>query len=67
MVEEKLIEAVREHKELYDTKHANYMKIKLKPRIWQDIATDINLKDIHIVLNTSNFYSYRLKCVSIRT
>ncbi|XP_049782383.1 uncharacterized protein LOC126184065 [Schistocerca cancellata] len=45
MAEEKLIEAVREHRELYDTKHADYMKVKLKNRIWSDIAKDLNLKD----------------------
>lgn len=45
MAEEKLIEAVREHKELYDTKDENYMKTKLKNRIWEDIANDLNLKD----------------------
>ncbi|XP_049792564.1 uncharacterized protein LOC126199679 [Schistocerca nitens] len=45
MAEEKLIEAVREHRELYDTKHADYMKVKLKNRIWSDIAKGLNLKD----------------------
>jgi len=45
MSEEKLIEAVRKNPELYDTKHANYMKTKLKTRIWQDIAKDLNLKE----------------------
>jgi hypothetical protein len=45
MAEEKLIEAVRKHRELYDTKHANYMKAKLKSRIWCDIAKELNLKD----------------------
>ncbi|XP_047103696.1 uncharacterized protein LOC124722599 [Schistocerca piceifrons] len=44
MAEKKLIEAVREHRELYDTKHADYMKVKLKNRIWSDIAKDLNLK-----------------------
>ncbi|XP_074039950.1 uncharacterized protein [Leptinotarsa decemlineata] len=44
MSEEKIIEAVRKNPELYDTKHANYMKTKLKTRIWQDIATDLNLE-----------------------
>lgn len=45
MAEEKLIEAVREHRELYDTKHANYMKAKLKNRIWCEIAKELNFKD----------------------
>ncbi|XP_046986011.1 uncharacterized protein LOC124556017 [Schistocerca americana] len=45
MAEEKFIEAVREHRELYDTKHVDYMKVKLKNRIWSDIAKDLNLKD----------------------
>ncbi|XP_037939491.1 uncharacterized protein LOC119672503 [Teleopsis dalmanni] len=38
MSAEELIEAVKEHKELYDTNHPNYMKTKLKWIIWNTIA-----------------------------
>ena len=38
---EKLIEAVRCEPVLYDTKHVDYMKTKLKDEIWQRIAEDI--------------------------
>ncbi|XP_039299430.1 uncharacterized protein LOC120355172 [Nilaparvata lugens] len=43
--EEKVIEAVRKYPELFDTNNPNYMKSKLKTRIWMDIAKDLNLKD----------------------
>jgi hypothetical protein len=45
VAEEKLIEAVREHNERYDTKHANYMKTKLKNRIWCETAKELDFKD----------------------
>ncbi|XP_055624573.1 uncharacterized protein LOC129767564 [Toxorhynchites rutilus septentrionalis] len=45
MAEKRLIEAVREHKLLYDTNDANYIKIKLKSHIWEDIAKALNFTD----------------------
>ncbi|KAH0999744.1 hypothetical protein HUJ04_008126 [Dendroctonus ponderosae] len=51
MAEERLIEIVRGHQELYDTKHTNYMKAKLKTRIWCDIAKELKLKDSEEVKN----------------
>ncbi|KAF0749181.1 MADF domain-containing protein [Aphis craccivora] len=42
---EKLIEAVRPHKILYDTSHADYMKSKLKNDLWDKIADDLELKN----------------------
>lgn len=45
MAEERLIEAVREHAELYDTKHCDYIKTKLKNRVWSEIAKDLQLKN----------------------
>jgi len=44
-MEEKLIEAVRPHKILYDTSHADYMKSKLKNDLWDKIADDLELKN----------------------
>lgn len=44
-MEEKLIKAVRPHKILYDTSHADYMKTKLKNNLWGKIAEDLELKN----------------------
>ncbi|KAJ8941980.1 hypothetical protein NQ314_010204 [Rhamnusium bicolor] len=43
-MEEKLIEAVRCRKVLYDTSDVNYMKTKLKQQLWEEIAKGIGLK-----------------------
>ncbi|KAH1027267.1 hypothetical protein HUJ05_000812 [Dendroctonus ponderosae] len=51
MAEERLIEIVRGHQELYDTKHTTHMKAKLKTRIWCDIAKELKLKDGEEVKN----------------
>lgn len=45
MTEQKLIEAVKKHRVLYDTKHENYMKTKYKNGIWNQLANDLNMKD----------------------
>lgn len=45
LVEEQLIEDVRRYQVLYDTKHPNYTKSKLKTKIWLDIAKELNIKD----------------------
>lgn len=45
MVEEKLIEAVKRYRELYDTNHVHYMKTNLKKKIWNGIAKELNFKD----------------------
>lgn len=42
---EKLIEAVRNEKCLYDVKHPDYVKVKLKDSIWKRIAEELGLKD----------------------
>jgi len=44
-MEEKLIEAVRPHKILYDTSHSDYMKTKLKNDLWDKIADELELKN----------------------
>lgn len=44
-IEENLIEAVRHHKVLFDTSHADYMKAKLKNKIWEKIAEELKLKN----------------------
>lgn len=44
-MEEKLIEAVRPHKILYDTSHADYVKTKLKNDLWDKIADGLELKN----------------------
>jgi len=44
-MEEKLIEAVRSHKILYDTSHSDYMKTKLKNDLWDKIADELELKN----------------------
>ncbi|KAJ8958075.1 hypothetical protein NQ314_006466 [Rhamnusium bicolor] len=43
-MEEKLIEAVRCRKVLYDTSDVNYMKTKLKQQLWEEIPKEIGLK-----------------------
>lgn len=45
MTDEKLIEAVRRHEELYNVKHPSYMKQQFKNRIWGIIANELNMKD----------------------
>lgn len=45
MIEEKLIEAVRAYKELYDPSDPNYMKTKFKSRIWSELAKELNIQD----------------------
>lgn len=45
MIEEKLIEAVRAYKQLYDPSDPNYMRTKFKNRIWDELAEELNLKD----------------------
>lgn len=43
-MEEQLIEAVRGRPVLYDTSHADYLKIKLKLLRWEEIAQEIGMK-----------------------
>ncbi|CAH1113781.1 unnamed protein product [Psylliodes chrysocephalus] len=43
-MEEKLIEAVRDRNILYDTSHPDYMKIKIKLKIWDEIAKEIGMQ-----------------------
>ncbi|KAG7171193.1 putative Alcohol dehydrogenase transcription factor Myb/SANT-like-containing protein 20 [Homarus americanus] len=42
---EELIEAVRSERVLYDTRHCDYMKSKLKDGIWERIAEALQYKD----------------------
>lgn len=44
-MEEKLIEAVRERKLLYDTSHSDYVKSKLKSQVWNEIANETGMKN----------------------
>lgn len=44
-MEEKLIETVRLHKLLYDTRHIDYTKAKLKNILWDKISDDLELKN----------------------
>jgi hypothetical protein len=61
-MEEKIIEAVRAQPVLYDTSHADYFRGKLKQRIWNGIAKDLNVSDgkyiqsiyLFIVVNSMN-------------
>ncbi|XP_022184773.2 uncharacterized protein LOC111044028 [Nilaparvata lugens] len=46
-MEDKLIELVKEHKELYDTNDPNYMKMKLKNQLWKSIAEQLNFQNGH--------------------
>ncbi len=43
-MEEKLIEAVHGRAFLYNTFHKDYMKSKLKLRIWEEVAKEIGVK-----------------------
>ncbi|CAH1397404.1 unnamed protein product [Nezara viridula] len=45
VMEEKLINAVRQYEELYNTNHANYMRSKLKMKVWGKIAKKLNLSN----------------------
>jgi len=42
-IDEKLIEMVRSHVELYDLSHAKYMDSGYKDSIWRSIGDEINL------------------------
>ncbi|XP_030762943.1 transcription factor Adf-1-like [Sitophilus oryzae] len=44
-MEEKLIEAVRVNKILFDTSHPDYMRSKLKSEKWEEIAKVIGMKN----------------------
>lgn len=44
-MEEKLIEAVRQYEELYNTNHINYSETSLKTKIWGKIAEELNLQN----------------------
>lgn len=56
MAEEKLIETVKTFPELYDTKHSNYMKAKLKSRIWSDIAQGLKFKNGKFIYSNLKYY-----------
>lgn len=63
MVVEKLIAIVRERRELYDPRHEDYAKVKLKNRIWKEIAKELHYKDGEYIckhINKSNFYSFNM-------
>jgi len=42
-IDEKLIEMVRSHVELYDLSHAKYMDSGYKDGIWRSIGDELNL------------------------
>jgi hypothetical protein len=39
--EEKLVEAVRENRILFDLKHPNYRRVDIKDRLWREIAHNL--------------------------
>ncbi|KAF5291057.1 hypothetical protein FQA39_LY14490 [Lamprigera yunnana] len=41
-MEEKLIQCVSEHKELFDTESLSYSNTNLKKKVWEEIATELN-------------------------
>ncbi|XP_049810029.1 uncharacterized protein LOC126260639 [Schistocerca nitens] len=43
-MEEKLIEAVRVRKVLYDTSHEDYLKTKLKAEKWEEVAKETDIR-----------------------
>ena len=49
-MEEKLIEAVRQRKLLYDTSHSGYVKYKLKSKVWNEIAKEAGMKDGKLII-----------------
>lgn len=42
MNDEKLIELVRKHEEIYDLSHSKYMDVNFKERVWRDIGKEMN-------------------------
>ncbi|XP_049836061.1 uncharacterized protein LOC126281281 [Schistocerca gregaria] len=44
-MEEKLIEAVRVRKLLYDTSHKDYLKTKLKAEKWEEVAKETDIRN----------------------
>lgn len=44
-MEEKLIEAVRNRRILFDTSHEDYMRTKLKSLKWEDVAKESDMKN----------------------
>lgn len=43
-MEGKLIEAVRGRLVLYDTSHPDYLKVKFKSQVWEEVAKEIDMK-----------------------
>ncbi|XP_049806190.1 uncharacterized protein LOC126248820 [Schistocerca nitens] len=52
-MEEKLIEAVRFRKVLYDTSHEDYLKTKLKAEKWKEVAKETDIRNDSRVQQTA--------------
>lgn len=51
-MEEKLIEAVRVRKVLYDTSHGDYLKTKLKAEKWEEVAKETDIRSGKLLCNS---------------
>lgn len=51
-MEEKLIEAVRIRKVLYDTSHRDYLKTKLKAEKWEEVAKETDIRSGKLLCNS---------------